>query len=126
MARLLADENVHSGVVTSLREAGHDVVTVIESGLQGKRDRDVLDAANADSRILLTADKDFGAILEFGTLAGHGQVLLLRYRLVDPTKMAADLIAVLTRLQTDFERALGLIVVLSEGKYRVHRSVLVP
>jgi predicted nuclease of predicted toxin-antitoxin system len=59
---LLADENVHPEVVTSLRAQGRGVVTVVELGLIGAADIIVLRRAHADGRVVLTHDADFGAL----------------------------------------------------------------
>lgn len=121
MSRLLADESIHVDLSTALRAAGHDVSGVVDRGLAGSSDRRLLEIANVESRILFTADKDFGGILEFGALAGTGRVLLLRYRTYDPEKIAADVIALLAQLGDAFDREPGLLIVLSEGRYREHK-----
>ena len=59
---LLADENVHPEVVTSLRAQGRGVVTVVELGLIGAADIIILRRAHADGRVVLTHDADFGAL----------------------------------------------------------------
>lgn len=57
--RLLADEGVDAAIVALLREDGHDVVYVAEL-FPGITDEAVLELANGDERVLVTADKDFG------------------------------------------------------------------
>lgn len=59
---ILADENIHPGVVAALRERGCDVRTVLDVGLGGAADVAVLRAARAEARIVLTHDADFGAL----------------------------------------------------------------
>lgn len=59
MARLLADENYPLPVVEALRALGHDVLTVQGAGLSGRSDLEVLAAATADGRGVLTHDRDF-------------------------------------------------------------------
>jgi predicted nuclease of predicted toxin-antitoxin system len=73
---LLADENVHSGVIGFLREAGCDVVTVREVGLRGEDDRVIIEWALPRRRVIITHDSDFG---ELGVASGqqiHGIVYL--------------------------------------------------
>jgi predicted nuclease of predicted toxin-antitoxin system len=60
--KLLADEGVDSAIVTRLRSDGHDVVYVAELS-PGITDEAVLELANADERILMTVDKDFGELV---------------------------------------------------------------
>lgn len=60
--RWLVDECVSARLVGRLRQAGHDVVYVTENG-SGADDREIIDWANRDGRILLTDDKDFGELV---------------------------------------------------------------
>ena len=59
MARLYANENFPLPVVEALRRAGHDVVTVAETGKaeQAWPDKDVLEFAAHDDRALLTLNR---------------------------------------------------------------------
>jgi hypothetical protein len=59
MARLYANENFPLPVVEALREAGHDVITVSETGKadQSWPDVDVLEFASQDDRALLTLNR---------------------------------------------------------------------
>ncbi|NLF09688.1 MAG: DUF5615 family PIN-like protein [Pirellulaceae bacterium] len=58
----LADENVHREVVASLRAEGRDVLDVRESGWSGSSDAELLRRAFASRRVILTHDRDFGAL----------------------------------------------------------------
>lgn len=52
---LLADEDVQAHrLVSLLREAGHDVLTVNDADLRGETDEAVMQRAIADDRVLLT------------------------------------------------------------------------
>jgi predicted nuclease of predicted toxin-antitoxin system len=59
MARLYANENFPLPVVDALRRAGHDVITVVETGKaeQAWPDEDVLEFAIQDDRALLTLNR---------------------------------------------------------------------
>jgi predicted nuclease of predicted toxin-antitoxin system len=57
---LLADENIAFEVVTALRQAGSDVTTVVEAGLLGRPDAEVLRLAVGERRVVLTHDLAFG------------------------------------------------------------------
>jgi predicted nuclease of predicted toxin-antitoxin system len=75
MLRLLANENVPGPAVEALRAAGHDVVWVFE-GPRGLDDPAVLKQAQAEGRILVTFDKDFGELVyQRGADASAGVVL---------------------------------------------------
>jgi predicted nuclease of predicted toxin-antitoxin system len=60
--RLLADEGVDALTVARLRGDGHDVTYVAELA-PGITDDAGLELANADDRVLLTTDKDFGELV---------------------------------------------------------------
>jgi predicted nuclease of predicted toxin-antitoxin system len=71
--RILAGESVE--VVARLRGEGHDVAYFPEASA-GIRDDDVLARANAEGRVLLTEDKDFGDLAFFYGNRSLGIVLL--------------------------------------------------
>jgi predicted nuclease of predicted toxin-antitoxin system len=73
--RWLLDENVATTVIHRLREQGHDVLSVKES-MRSEEDEIILARAQAERRILVTHDKDFGELtFRFGLSATCGVVL---------------------------------------------------
>lgn len=73
--RLLANENVPGDAVTSLRKRGHDVLW-IRTEHPGLDDESVLKIAQAENRVLLTFDKDFGSLaFQKGAKAVEGIIL---------------------------------------------------
>ena len=76
--RLLADENMEVASVAWLREMGHDVLWAAED-FPATPDADVLQRANAESRILITRDRDFGQLAFGERRVAHG-IILLRLR----------------------------------------------
>jgi predicted nuclease of predicted toxin-antitoxin system len=60
--KLLADENIAAPMVAALRDAGHDVLYIVEHA-PGVADDEVLDLAREESRVILTEDKDFGDLV---------------------------------------------------------------
>jgi len=60
--KFLADESVDKQIVDSLREEGHSVLSVTEMQ-PGISDDKVIQQANQESAILITADKDFGELV---------------------------------------------------------------
>ena len=97
MIRILSDENVHADIVSGLRQEGFDLVTAVESGLAGRKDIEVLDYAEKYDLLLVTGDKDFGGLIEFGSLWGRGKVLLLRYQVLNILKIVEDIARTLRR-----------------------------
>lgn len=78
--RLCADENLPGDCIAALRAAGHDVCWIREAS-PGAPDDLVLARARTEDRLLITFDKDFGALVfQQGRRAAVG-VLLFRLRL---------------------------------------------
>ena len=60
--RWLADECVDAALVASLRSAAHDVLYIAEHAA-GVTDTAALELAQAEQRLFLTEDKDFGELV---------------------------------------------------------------
>ncbi|MBI3704453.1 MAG: DUF5615 family PIN-like protein [Rhizobiales bacterium] len=73
--RWLADECVDYELVVSLRSRGHDVVYMAEIA-SAMIDSAVLEQAQAEARLLLTEDKDFGELVIRRDRSVPGLVLL--------------------------------------------------
>jgi predicted nuclease of predicted toxin-antitoxin system len=73
--QFLADENVPRSMVAWMRAEGHDVALASELSI-GAPDIHWLDLAMTESRIIVSADKDFGELVYRDRLASHGIVLL--------------------------------------------------
>lgn len=91
---LLADESVTPAVVAGLRESGADVSSVMERGLGGRSDLDVLRAARREDRVVLTHDRDFGTLAIRGGEAIVG-VIYLRPGHTDAVRVLQQIDAVL-------------------------------
>jgi predicted nuclease of predicted toxin-antitoxin system len=93
--RFLLDENVDLPLADYLREQGHDVTAVAVDYTRSIKDDEVLRIARAEHRILITNDKDFGALI-YEQRLDHAGVIFFRLRDEEiPTKIAR-LAAVLT------------------------------
>ncbi len=73
MASLLADEHFPLPVVDNLRGRGHDIITAQDAGLTRTADPDVLAAATAAGRAVLTQDRDYIKLHKTG--AGHAGIV---------------------------------------------------
>jgi predicted nuclease of predicted toxin-antitoxin system len=83
--RLCANENLPEECVLRLRQDGHDVLWIREAA-PGSSDAIVLARANAENRLLITFDKDFGELVfKAGVKASQGIVL---FRIPQPSASA--------------------------------------
>ncbi len=83
--RLLIDEDTQSKtLVTRLRQAGHDVLTVQEADLSGLPDADVLTYAISANRVLLTHNADEFRLLHQADDRHSGIIAI--YRDNDPAR----------------------------------------
>jgi predicted nuclease of predicted toxin-antitoxin system len=106
--RLLADENIPLAAVRALRQAGHDVLSAAESAA-GSSDQALAEVATATDRVILTFDRDFGALATTAPTAVPGVILL---RVVP---VSASHLAVLLR---------DLLLAVAEPDWRDHLSVV--
>ncbi len=73
--RIIANENVSATVINELRRRGHDVVSVKES-MRSAPDHTVLKRASEEARLVITHDKDFGALaFRWGLPVASGVIL---------------------------------------------------
>lgn len=80
---LLADEDFPGIAVRWLREAGHDVVWA-RTSMPGQSDAVLLAAAQKESRVVLTCDKDFGELAFHWGLPATCGIVLFRFNPSSP------------------------------------------
>jgi predicted nuclease of predicted toxin-antitoxin system len=102
----------------SLREAGHDAVHLRDQGLLKMEDRDILQKARTEDRIVLTFDLDLGNLL-----AASGDklpsVIIFRLRNQTPSSVRPRLFQILSECETELNT--GAVIVVEETRYRVRR-----
>jgi predicted nuclease of predicted toxin-antitoxin system len=119
--RLLADENLHTGIIQGLRKANFEVIFVPDIDRAGHKDREILEYAKKNDLLVISGDKDFGGLIEFGMLWGRGKVILLRYRILNIDRIVKNTVEVLHREEETLGRAETIVIVLSEAGYRIHK-----
>ncbi len=112
--RLLADENFPGETVFFLRRAGHDVSWVREDA-PGSDDDRVLSKAQAENRILLTFDKDFGELAFHSHLPASSGVVLFRISM-DSTDSLSGLVARILKARPHLT---GFFTVVEEDRIRM-------
>ncbi len=112
--RFLADENIPRVVIERLRAEGHDTISVGET-TPSMPDDEILNVAEADGRILITGDGDFGEMVVRQRLKLRGVLLLELDRL--PNAVRADTVAQI--VSAHGERLAGNLVVIEPSRVRI-------
>lgn len=116
--RFLIDESLSEQVAQLLVGAGHDALHVGDLDLLGAADEVVMKAAANSTRVLVSADTDFGELLALNRHPGPSVVILRRlpHR---PGRQAQLLLGALPELETSLDE--GAVVSLNPGLARVRR-----
>jgi predicted nuclease of predicted toxin-antitoxin system len=77
--KIKLDENLPRRLASRLAGMGHDVQTVGEEGIAGRVDPVVWEAAQRETRFLITQDMDFSNAQSF-VPGSHYRILLIRLR----------------------------------------------
>jgi predicted nuclease of predicted toxin-antitoxin system len=119
--QFLANENFPLDVVKALRNDGHDVAW-IRTDAPGSKDLDILRRAVAETRILLTFDKDFGDLaFKFGMPASCG-IVLFRLQASSSASLAAMVVGAI-QSRSDWA---GNFSVVEPGRIRVRSLPTIP
>jgi len=116
--RIKLDENLPEQIAVVLRASGHDVHTAGAESLSGCLDSELWNAAQKESRFLITQDLDFSDLRRFSPGTHHG-VLLLRLHSPSRTRLIERVEEFLrSEAIGEWERCF---VVASDHKVRVRR-----
>jgi predicted nuclease of predicted toxin-antitoxin system len=122
--RFLIDNALSPTVGEELGRAGHDAVHVRELGMQAAADEEIFDRAAEDSRIVISADTDFGTLLAIRKQAAPSVILFRHGGQHRPADQAALLKANLPQLADALEG--GSIVVIAPDRIRIRALPLMP
>ncbi len=75
--RLIADENLHRNIITSLQNEGYNVYSIQDNN-HGISDEEIVELYGIPNSIIETEDKDFGD-LTFLAKINTNAIMLLRY-----------------------------------------------
>ena len=112
--RLLANENIPSPVIVSLRGIGHDVHAIAER-TPGATDEQVLKIASTEQRVIMTFDRDYGELVYLRGLPVPPAIVFLRFVPRSPSEASLIL---RTLFSNHEESVLGHFVVVSRDRYR--------
>jgi predicted nuclease of predicted toxin-antitoxin system len=110
------DENLPLRLATRLKDLGHDVQTVHDERLVGHSDIEIWQAAQKESRFLITQDLDFSDSRKF-VPGSHRGILLLRLHSPNRRNLVGRVVEILQK-ESVGEWA-GCFVVATERKIRV-------
>jgi predicted nuclease of predicted toxin-antitoxin system len=115
MLRILANENVPGSAIDAMRSAGHNVVWACE-GPRGLDDPVILKQAQAEARIVITFDKDFGELVYRSGANASAGVVFFRITSRSPEEAADRILRELTAHADDLP---GHFTVISDTKVRI-------
>jgi predicted nuclease of predicted toxin-antitoxin system len=115
------DENLGDAALRILTEAGHEVATVAQQGLQGAGDADVIVACQKERLCLVTLDLGFSDILLFPPRLYSG-IAVLRPR-AKPSHQ--DVLVCVQTLATALKQELivGQLWIAEANRVRIHRPI---
>ncbi|MCC6298175.1 MAG: DUF5615 family PIN-like protein [Anaerolineales bacterium] len=113
----LADESCDFSVVRALRAEGFDVLAVSEY-MTRSVDRELIERAHAERRILLTEDKDFGWLV-FASHSVSAGVILIRFPSNLRSTLAKSVLQLVEQHGADLNNAF---VVVQPGQVRFSRK----
>lgn len=119
MPRFLIDEDLPRSLAPALREAGFDTQDVRDVGLRGCSDVEVFARAQAEKRVLLSADLGFANALAFPA-GSHAGIAVARL----PNEMpVVDVTLTILKALRDLadEELAGAIVIVELHRTRIHR-----
>jgi predicted nuclease of predicted toxin-antitoxin system len=117
--RIKLDENLPLSAATVLAERGHDVDTVIAEGLTGAPDADIVAAASAAARLLLTLDRGLGDIRRYPP-GSHAGIVVVRP--ADQSAVAVREVVTGLAAGSQLEALTGLVAVVQHGLLRIRRA----
>jgi predicted nuclease of predicted toxin-antitoxin system len=115
--KFLIDNNLSPVLAELLKAAGHDAVHLRELGMQAATDEAVLAHARSESRVLISADTDFGGLLARSGAPSPSVLLIRRLAGRRAVDQSAIIQANLEQVAEDLET--GAIVVLSDEWVRI-------
>jgi len=118
IARVKVDEDLPRQLVELLASRGHDAVTVVAQGWQGKSDDDLWSSIQGERRWLMTADKGFADLRKYPPGNHYGLILL---RASEESRRAYMELGALALDWVDLDLLDGAVVVVTGRGVRIRR-----
>ena len=116
MSRVLLDQGLPRSAASLLRDEGWDVVHTGEIGLSRATDREILDFARTEERVIITLDSDFHTILAV-TNASSPSVIRIRLEGLRGPDFALLIRRIWPKVEPQLKK--GAMVTVSESAIRI-------
>ena len=117
--KFLIDNNLSPLLAEGLKAAGHDAVHLRDLGMQAAPDPAVLQRAQVEERVLVSADTDFGGLLSRSHATGPSVLLIRRLAGRRAAEQSAIILANLDQIAEDL--IAGSVVVIGDDWIRIRR-----
>ena len=117
--KFLIDNNLSPLLAEGLKAAGHDAVHLRDLGMQAAPDPAVLQHAQVEERVLVSADTDFGGLLSHSRATGPSVLLIRRLAGRRAAEQSAIILANLDQIAEDLTA--GAVVVIGDDWIRIRR-----
>ena len=113
----LIDNALSPQVAAGLRAAGHDAVHVLDYGMHAATDEAVFERAVLESRVVVSADTDFGTLLALREATSPSVILFRSASLARADEQVGLLLRALPSIDAALRR--GAIVILERHRLRL-------
>ena len=113
----LIDNPLSPRVAVGLRAAGHDAVHVVDYGMHAATDEAIFERAARESRVVVSADTDFGTLLALREATSPSVILFRAASLRRADEQVALILVALPSTEAALRR--GAIVILERHRLRL-------
>ena len=114
--KFLTDENISTLLLMSLRNKNYDIKDIKEEKLFGISDKEIIELAFKENRVVITHDKDFANLLNYSQIK-HKGVILLRFLNQSPKNVINSFMPLLEQLKENKIR--NSLIIISEDYIRI-------